>query len=136
MVAGGVLAWLVMAAGDSFFGDSLQTAAGPGKNLISQMSDDKIRDAYMLYIGAGAVAAGGIFSLSQALPLILGSLRAAFASCRSAGAPASCRSTIGSPHRSRHAKLARRRRRLGMVLAIWATIRCTVTWLPGFPICK
>ena len=39
------------------------------------MSAKDIRDAYILYIGAGAVAAGGIISLLQALPLILGSLK-------------------------------------------------------------
>ena len=39
------------------------------------MSAKDIRDAYILYIGAGAVAAGGIISLLQALPMILGSLR-------------------------------------------------------------
>ena len=39
------------------------------------MSHEDIRDAYILYIGAGAVAAGGIISLFQALPLILGSIK-------------------------------------------------------------
>ncbi len=60
MAAGGVLAWLVMAPAIHFFGDSLQQPLGPGKILISQMSDDQVRDAYMIFIGAGAVAAGAL----------------------------------------------------------------------------
>ncbi len=39
------------------------------------MSPEDIRDAYILYIGAGAVATGGIISLFQALPLIVSSIR-------------------------------------------------------------
>jgi uncharacterized oligopeptide transporter (OPT) family protein len=35
----------------------------------------EIRNAYILYIGAGAVATGGILSMLQALPLIFASLR-------------------------------------------------------------
>ena len=38
------------------------------------MNADELRDSYVLYIGAGAVAAGGIISLFRALPLIVGSL--------------------------------------------------------------
>ncbi len=38
------------------------------------MSAEDIRSAYILYIGAGAVAAGGIISLCRAMPLILGSI--------------------------------------------------------------
>ena len=39
------------------------------------MSPDEIRSAYVLYIGAGAVAAGGIISLLRSLPTIWHSLR-------------------------------------------------------------
>jgi uncharacterized oligopeptide transporter (OPT) family protein len=42
------------------------------------MSVGAIRDNYILYIGAGAVATGGIISMFQALPMIAGSLRGAF----------------------------------------------------------
>ena len=38
------------------------------------MTPDDIRSAYVLYIGAGAVAAGGIISLLRSLPTIWGSL--------------------------------------------------------------
>ena len=39
------------------------------------MSPNQIRGAYVLYIGAGAVAAGGVVSLARALPMIWRSLR-------------------------------------------------------------
>ena len=42
---------------------------------IGEMSPDDIRSAYILYIGAGAVAAGGIISLLRSLPTIWSSLR-------------------------------------------------------------
>ena len=38
------------------------------------MAPDEIRGAYILYIGAGAVAAGGIISLLRSLPTIWRSL--------------------------------------------------------------
>jgi uncharacterized oligopeptide transporter (OPT) family protein len=47
--------------------------------LIRDMSPGQIRGEYILYIGAGAVAAGGIISLIQALPTILHGLRGGLA---------------------------------------------------------
>ena len=41
---------------------------------IGEMAPDDIRSAYVLYIGAGAVAAGGIISLLRSLPMIWASL--------------------------------------------------------------
>ena len=73
--AGGVLAYLVLTPTISLFGSGNPAAIFPGTKPIGAMSAKDIRDAYILYIGAGAVAAGGIISLLQALPMILGSLR-------------------------------------------------------------
>lgn len=74
MVAGGMLAALVLTPAIAFFGGAATTAIFPGTKLISEMSPKDIRDAYILYIGAGAVATGGIISLFQALPLIVSSI--------------------------------------------------------------
>ena len=84
MCGGGVLAWLVFAPAIHFFGDSLAKPLYPATAKISAMSQKDIRDAYMLYIGTGAVAAGGIFSLMQALPLIFGSIWGSIRDLRSA----------------------------------------------------
>ena len=68
MCAGGVLAYLVLIPAIKFFGESATAIIAPGTMPIGQMSPDDIRGAYVLYIGAGAVAAGGIISLFRSLP--------------------------------------------------------------------
>jgi len=70
MAAGGVLSYLVLIPLIQFFGEGLTAPLAPGTTLISEMSPGQIRGAYVLYIGAGCVAAGGIISLIQALPTI------------------------------------------------------------------
>jgi putative OPT family oligopeptide transporter len=75
MCAGGVLAYLVLIPMVRFFGEQLSSPLAPGTKLISEMSPDQIRGAYVLYIGAGAVAAGGIISVFRSLPTIWHGLR-------------------------------------------------------------
>jgi putative OPT family oligopeptide transporter len=70
MAAGGVLAYLVLIPAVRFFGGASTAILPPGTIPISQMGPDEIRSAYVLYIGAGAVAMGGMISLAQALPMI------------------------------------------------------------------
>ncbi len=89
MVAGGVLAYLVIGPIISTFGESQSGYITPAKQtlkvdaetgekvdhgLIKNMSESEVRKNYILYIGAGAVAAGGIISMLKALPLIFGSV--------------------------------------------------------------
>jgi putative OPT family oligopeptide transporter len=76
MCAGGVLAYLVLIPLIKFFGQGLTAALPPGTIPISEMSPHQIRGAYILYIGAGAVAAGGIISLVRSLPTIWHGLQA------------------------------------------------------------
>src|SRR3954462_1989286 len=60
MCAGGVLAYLVLIPAIKFFGAGLAAPLAPeSTRLIKDMSPNAIRSAYILYIGAGAVAAGG-----------------------------------------------------------------------------
>lgn len=75
MVAGGVLSAFVLIPAIRLFGDGLTEPLYPATMLIRDMDEDTIWSRYVLYIGAGAVAAGGIISLFQALPLILGSIK-------------------------------------------------------------
>jgi putative OPT family oligopeptide transporter len=71
MCAGGVLAYLVLIPMIKFFGESLSGPLAPETTaLIKDMSPGAIRNAYVLYIGAGAVAAGGIISVFRSLPVI------------------------------------------------------------------
>ena len=70
MAGGGVLSYLLLIPLIKFFGEGLPGPLAPGLVPIAQMGPSQIRGAYVLYIGAGAVAAGGIISLMQALPTI------------------------------------------------------------------
>jgi putative OPT family oligopeptide transporter len=70
MCAGGALSYLVLIPLIKFFGDGLPTPLAPGTIPIGEMTPNQIRGAYVLYIGAGAVTAGGIISLIRALPTI------------------------------------------------------------------
>jgi len=77
MVAGGVLAYLVLVPAIAYFGDGLTHPLAPAPEngkLIKNMSVGELRGNYILYIGAGAVATGGIISMFQALPVIFGSI--------------------------------------------------------------
>jgi putative OPT family oligopeptide transporter len=75
MCAGGVLAYLVLIPLIKFFGAGIPGPLAPGAIPISQMEPHQIRGAYILYIGAGAVAAGGVVSLLRSLPTIWNGLR-------------------------------------------------------------
>lgn len=79
MMAGGVLSYLVIAPMIMFFGQSLPAPLAPGIRPIAGMGPDELRGAYILYIGAGCVAAGGIISLVRSLPIILSGLRSGLA---------------------------------------------------------
>jgi putative OPT family oligopeptide transporter len=82
MCAGGVLAYLVLIPAIKFFGEHTTGVIAPGTMPISEMGPNDIRGAYILYIGAGAVAAGGIISLFRSLPTIWHGLRGGLADLR------------------------------------------------------
>jgi len=87
MCAGGVLSYLVLVPMIKLLGESIPGVVAPGAVPISQMSAGAIRSAYVLYIGAGAVAAAGLISLIRSLPLIIGSLQRGMASVSRSGGP-------------------------------------------------
>src|SRR5467141_249973 len=82
MCGGGVLAYLVLIPAIKFFGEGSTTILAPGTIPISEMNPGQIRGAYVLYIGAGAVAAGGIISLFRSLPTIWHGLKGGLADLR------------------------------------------------------
>jgi putative OPT family oligopeptide transporter len=84
MCGGGVLAYLVLIPAIKFFGEGLAGPLAPGTIPISEMDPNQIRGAYILYIGAGAVAAGGIISLLRSLPIIWHSIRESLGMMRTA----------------------------------------------------
>jgi putative OPT family oligopeptide transporter len=86
MAGGGVLSYLLLIPMIKFFGDALTVPVAPGTMLIRDMSPDDVRSAYVLYIGAGAVAAGGLISLVRSMPTIWNGLKGGLAGMGQKGA--------------------------------------------------
>lgn len=84
MFAGGCLSWLVLIPLVVLFG--ADAVLYPGTAPISQMfakgGAGAIWGSYVRYIGAGALAAGGIISLIKSLPLIIRTFRDALKSMK------------------------------------------------------
>jgi putative OPT family oligopeptide transporter len=75
MMAGGVLSFLILIPMIKIFGEGMTSPMFPATTLIKDMSPSEIRNAYILYIGAGAVATGGIISLVRSFPTIVRAFR-------------------------------------------------------------
>ena len=77
MFAGGIISWLVLIPIIVLFGSTL--ILYPGTEPIGEMyaagGASAIWSSYIRYIGAGALAAGGIISLIKSLPLIVTTFR-------------------------------------------------------------
>lgn len=79
MFGGGLLSWIVIIPFVKFFGVHIAEALYPGIKPIADMSLDEVRASYINYIGAGAVATGGLISLIKSMPIIISSFKASFA---------------------------------------------------------
>ena len=99
MCAGGVLAYLVLIPAIKFFGAGMDHPLAPGTVLVRDMGPGQIRGAYVLYIGAGAVAAGGIISLVRSLPTIWQGLAGAWRDLRAARERPGARPGVRAPTR-------------------------------------
>ena len=83
MMGGGVLSYLVLIPMIKFFGDAVTSPVAPEiSKTIAEMSPNGVRSAYVLYIGAGAVAMAGMISLARSLPTIVHGLKAGLADLR------------------------------------------------------
>ena len=86
MMGGGVLSYLVLIPAIKYFGSAGTAPLAPETgHSIAAMSIEQIQKGYILYIGAGAVAAAGIISLFRSLPLIWHGLKGGLADLRGAG---------------------------------------------------
>lgn len=87
MFAGGVLSWLVLIPIIVLFGEG--TILAPGTDTVGALyaagGASAIWSTYIRYIGAGALAAGGIISLIKSLPLIISTFTGAMKSMTSGG---------------------------------------------------
>lgn len=75
LLAGGTLGWFVIMPLIALFGGN--AVIYPGTDPISTFGPSDLWGTYIRYIGAGAVAAGGIMSLIKSLPLIVRTFRQA-----------------------------------------------------------
>ncbi|MBQ7775758.1 MAG: oligopeptide transporter, OPT family [Lachnospiraceae bacterium] len=77
MFAGGVLSWMVLIPIIVLFGEQLVLYPGtvPIGQIFATDGASGIWSSYIRYIGAGALAAGGIISLVKSLPLIVRTFR-------------------------------------------------------------
>lgn len=87
MFAGGVLSWLVIIPLIVLFGSDITLYPGttPISELYASGGASAIWSTYIRYIGAGALAAGGIISLIKSLPLIVKTFGGAMKSMKGAG---------------------------------------------------
>lgn len=78
MLAGGTLSWFVLMPAIALFGGD--AVIFPGEVPISSMAPADLWGTYVKYIGAGAVAAGGLISLIKTFPLIIRTFKQAMQS--------------------------------------------------------
>jgi putative OPT family oligopeptide transporter len=109
MMAGAILSFFVIGPLIATFGENLTVVVPPAtsqidettkedKGLIKNMGPGDIYKNYLRYIGAGAVAAGGIISMCRALPLIISSIVSGLRDLRSAkGGPSAGRTDRDLP---------------------------------------
>jgi putative OPT family oligopeptide transporter len=95
MLAGAWLGWFVLIPAIAYFGSG--TTLLPAQEAIGALSPDDIYRHYLRYIGAGAVAFGGLVGLVRALPTIWQSLAGVFGALRSQAPVAESRTSQDIP---------------------------------------
>ncbi len=76
MVGGGLLSWLVLIPALAIWGEGRTTPLYPETSLlIADMPSGLLWTRYVRYIGAGAVAGGGLITLIKSLPTMVESFR-------------------------------------------------------------
>jgi putative OPT family oligopeptide transporter len=76
MLAGGLLSYWVLIPAIHLFGPELTSPLiGGGAVAVRDMAAGQVRNAFLLYVGAGAVATGGLVTLVRSLPTIAHAFR-------------------------------------------------------------
>lgn len=123
MFAGGVLSWMVLIPLIVLFGE--QIVLYPGTETIGAMfaadGASGIWSSYIRYIGAGALAAGGIISLIKSLPLIVRTFRDALKSMKGGTGTEKVTRTSNDLN-------------IGIVIACIAVITVLIWLVPAIPV--
>ncbi|HJL14845.1 MAG TPA: oligopeptide transporter, OPT family [Sandaracinaceae bacterium LLY-WYZ-13_1] len=78
MLAGGAVGWLVIIPAIYLFGSGADAPIAPEtERLVRDMGSFEVWSRYLRYVGAGAVAFGGLFTLIKSAPTIVSSVRLA-----------------------------------------------------------
>ncbi len=86
LLAGSLISWWVLIPLIALIGQDASAPLFPEtERLIRDMEPDDLWNRYIRYIGAGAVAAGGIITLVRSLPTMVDSMRAGLRGLREAG---------------------------------------------------
>ena len=84
MVGGGLLSWLVIIPAIAYWGEGRALPLYPETVLtIDQMAPGTLWTRYVRYIGAGAVATGGLITLIRSIPTMIASFKVGAAHLRS-----------------------------------------------------
>ena len=118
MFAGGTLSWFVIMPMIALFGGD--AIVFPGSTPISSLAPSDLWGTYVKYIGAGAVATGGIISLIKSFPLIVRTFRQAMKGMKSAGMASSLRTEQDIP--------------MPVLIVAMVVIAVAIWLLPAFPV--
>ncbi|MDI6601488.1 MAG: oligopeptide transporter, OPT family [Thermoanaerobacteraceae bacterium] len=118
MLAGAVLGWLGFIPLISMFGG--ESVIYPGTVPISQMDYWGIWSTYVRYIGAGAVATGGIISLVKSIPTIINAFSSSLGGFKDASKSGKSRIDTDLP--------------MNIVLICFAVIIVAIAFLPQIPV--
>jgi putative OPT family oligopeptide transporter len=123
LFAGGALSSFVLTPLVYHFGSLVDVPIAPGEIPISEMSVGQIWNGYVRYIGSGAVALGGIFTMLKSVPIIITSVR----------------KTLGRmiTHKNVEVNVVKRTDRdipLSVVIGGAITIAVLLTFIPNLPI--
>ena len=119
MLAGGTLSWFVLMPAIALFGGD--AVIFPGEDPISTLAPADLWGTYIKYIGAGAVAAGGLISLIKTFPLIIRTFKQAMAS-------------MSKKHANKDALRTERDLPMPVLLAIIVVIIIAIWLVPAFPV--
>jgi len=86
MLSGAILGWLVIIPLIAHLGQYIPQAIYPASVALSELDYWGIWSNYLRYIGAGAVAFGGILSLIKSMPLIARTFKEAMSGLKASGA--------------------------------------------------
>ena len=119
MLAGSTLSWFVLMPAIALFGADAQ-AIFPGTDPIAQMAPSDLWGTYIKYIGAGAVATGGVISLIKSLPLIAKTFKQAMQSMKKKSSASTLRTEQDIP--------------MPFLLVMILVIGIAIWLVPAFPV--